>query len=73
MDGKALFWVVVLLAVVSAVFGGKSGNTVSSSSTNSREYDYVKQRVKMEGYSDREASQAADAIIKFHNAQQNRR
>lgn len=36
------------------------------------EYRYAKERVKLEGYSDKEASQAAEAIIKFHNAQKNR-
>lgn len=39
---------------------------------NSFEHRYAKERVKLEGYSDREAEQAADAIIKFHNAQQNK-
>jgi len=33
---------------------------------------YAKERVKLEGYSDKEAQQAADAITKFHNAQKNR-
>lgn len=40
--------------------------------TDSFEYRYAKERVKLEGYSDKEASQAAEAIIKFNNAQKNR-
>lgn len=52
-----------------------SNNNVSVSvptNTDSFEYRYAKERVKLEGYSDKEASQAAEAIIKFHNAQKNR-
>jgi hypothetical protein len=72
MNGKTLFWVVIILAVISAMFGSNSSSTTSSHS-NSKEYNYVKQRIKMEGYNDKEAAQAADAIIKFHNAQKNGR
>jgi hypothetical protein len=72
MDGKTLFWIVIFLAVVSAMFGGGNSNTSVSPSVNTSEYNYVKQRVKMEGYSDQEAAQAAEAIIKFHNAQKGR-
>jgi hypothetical protein len=39
---------------------------------SSFEHRYAKERVKLEGYSDKEAQQAADAITKFHNAQKNR-
>jgi predicted negative regulator of RcsB-dependent stress response len=73
MNGKTLFWVVIILAVISAMFGSNSSSTTSSSHSNSKEYNYVKQRIKMEGYNDKEAAQAADAIIKFHNAQKNGR
>jgi hypothetical protein len=37
------------------------------------EHRYVQERFKQEGYSQSEARQAADAIIKFHQAQEARR
>lgn len=46
-------------------------NTVKPDQT-SPEYRYAKERVKLEGYSDSESAQAADAIMKFHNAQKAR-
>ncbi len=49
-----------------------SNPTVSAPSSPTTEHRYVRERFRQEGYSDREAQQAADAIIKFHNAQQNR-
>lgn len=39
----------------------------------SPEHDYAARRLKMEGYSDREAKDGADAIIKFQNAQRARK
>ncbi len=61
-------------ALLSAMFSNNSTPTTATFEPDptSREYRYVKERVKLEGYSDREAAQAADAIMKFHNAQQNR-
>lgn len=35
--------------------------------------EYAKQRIKLEGYSDADADTAADAIMKFQRAQQNRK
>lgn len=70
-----VFLVILFLgALLSAMFSGNSTTTRATfePDTTSREYRYVKERVKLEGYSDREAAQAADAIIKFHNAQQAR-
>ena len=49
-----------------------SAPTTYSPNTDSFEYRYAKERVKMEGYSDREAAQAADAIVRFHEAQKAR-
>lgn len=73
------FWPVILIAMlIGIMFAGMfSGGPVSTTQSfepdpTSREYRYVKERVKLEGYSDREAAQAADAIMKFHNAQQAR-
>jgi hypothetical protein len=81
-----IWWGILGLALLSALFktndsstsSSTSGSSYSSSSApvgvdrNSFEHRYAKERVRLEGYSDREAEQAADAIIKFHNAQQNR-
>lgn len=73
------FWPVIFVAMIlgimfAGMFSGSTGSTTQSfePDTTSREYRYVKERVKLEGYSDREAAQAADAIMKFHNAQQAR-
>ena len=73
-------WVVVVLAIgagliVSALSGNNSGSsTVPSPSVDrsSFEHRYATERLKQEGYSGSEAQQAADAIIKFHNAQKAR-
>lgn len=71
------------LVLVIALIGGtisscnnsNVGSSVGSSSvdTNSFDYRYAKERVKLEGYSDKESAQAAEAIIKFQNAQRNKR
>lgn len=53
--------------------GGGSYTPSATSNNNSFEHRYVKERVKLEGYSDSEAQQAADAIIKFHEAQKARK
>lgn len=76
-------WTVIIIAFVlgAALLGSFSGN--SSSSTSSRpapsavnrgsfEHRYVTERFKQEGFSSSDAQQAADAVIKFHNAQKNR-
>lgn len=53
-----------------------STTTTYTSSTPNRssfEHRYAKERVKLEGYSDSEAQQAADAIVRFHEAQKARK
>jgi hypothetical protein len=69
-------FIIVLLvgsALATMLSSSVSNQTATfSPDTTSREYRYVKERVKLEGYSDREAAQAADAIMKFHNAQKAR-
>jgi len=44
----------------------------SSSYSSSPERDYAERRFKQEGYSDADSKKAADAVLKFHNAQKNR-
>jgi hypothetical protein len=70
--------VFIIGTFVSMVIGGVTNTSSTptqmfSPDTGSFEHRYVKERVKLEGYSDKEASQAADAIMKFHNAQQARK
>jgi hypothetical protein len=81
-QGGGGFWVVVALllglSAIMQMLGGSGGgsSTVSSSPAGvdrgSFEHRYATERLKQEGYSQSESQQAADAIIKFHNAQQNR-
>jgi hypothetical protein len=77
MDAK--FWIAVIfgLALISSLFNGGRGSSSSSSrnssvDTGSFDYNYAKNRFKAEGYSDKDARTAAEAIIKFQNAQQKR-
>jgi hypothetical protein len=69
-------WGIVLgIALIGGVISSCSDNVSTNSSsvdTNSFDYRYAKERVKLEGYSDKESAQAAEAIIKFHNAQRSR-
>lgn len=76
-------WVLVFIVIAVAAFlGGLNGggNTRSSNTATapagvdrgSFEHRYATERLKQEGYSKSEAQQAADAIIKFHNAQKAR-
>ena len=64
------------LGIVAVLLVGCADNSHStytpSVDRSSPEHRYAKERVKLEGYSDKEAQQAADAITKFHNAQKNR-
>lgn len=67
---------VVVLAFLSSIIQSCTNDTASYSPTPDRssfEHRYAKERVKLEGYSDSEAQQAADAIIKFHEAQKRRK
>jgi hypothetical protein len=78
------FWLVIVIVFVFAMIlqaiggGGSSSSTASSSPASSGvdrgsfEHRYATERFKQEGYSAAESQQAADAVIKFHNAQQNR-
>ena len=68
----------VVVAILQTIFGDASSSSSTSSYTppssdNSFERRYVEQRFKQEGYSNKEASQAADAILRFQQAQEARR
>lgn len=76
-NGGGGIWIVVgiafLLTLLSSLFG-TSNNAPTSSAVdpNSFEHRYAKERFRLEGYSDRESREAADAVVRFHNAQKNR-
>lgn len=50
-----------------------SGSYSPPVDNNSFDYKYSKTRFKMEGYSDKDSDTAARAIMKFNEAQKNRR
>lgn len=55
-------------------FGCDNGSTYTppNNSNNSFEHNYVKNRFKLEGYSNKDSETAAKAIMKFHEAQKKR-
>lgn len=62
----------ILFAVI--LFAGCSDNSSytpvsNNSSNNSFEHNYVKNRMKLEGYNNKDSETAARAIMKFHEAQ----
>jgi uncharacterized membrane protein len=71
-----LIVVFVIGAIVQMFTGAGTGSSRTTQSyspdPSSFEHRYVKERVKLEGYSDKEAAQAADAIMRFHEAQKAR-
>jgi hypothetical protein len=77
-SGGSLSPIVIIgaIIVIIASFIGSSGTTQRTTPAapdrSSFEHRYATERFKLEGYSDSESKQAADAIIKFHNAQQAR-
>lgn len=68
---------IAFCAILSAFEPSKSqpadGKYYPASSDEQFQREYAKQRIKMEGYSDADAATAADAIMKFQRAQQNRK
>lgn len=79
-DGGFWFWVIIIGGIMllgQAIGGNKSSSTPTSSSSTyaptAPERVYVEQRFRNEGYSNAESKQAAEAVLKFHQAQQNRR
>ena len=80
-DNGIWFFVLFIVGIVTFIQiltgGGSSSSSVSSSSDDvnrgSFEHRYATERFKQEGYNSTESQQAADAVIKFHNAQQNRK
>jgi hypothetical protein len=82
MNNNKSIWPILFIVLFAGVFiqtllgchESPSGNSSTPrSEPNSFEYRYAKERLKQEGYSDKNSATAAEAILKFHNAQKNRR
>jgi cellulase/cellobiase CelA1 len=76
------FWIILVVGIAmlgQIISGGSSSSNSSSSSytpstpTATAERTYAETRFRQEGYSNAESRQAADAVMKFHEAQKNRR
>lgn len=73
------FWLIVIGGVLAVIVEGCNGvsrtTTTSSNYTPDRgtvEHRYATERFRQEGLSTKDAQTAADAVMKFHNAQKNR-
>jgi hypothetical protein len=69
---------VLFVAYCASLFSSNStqslpNNLSTPPASSSPERRYVENRFRLEGYSQAESRQAADAVMKFHQAQQNRR
>lgn len=77
-ESSALFWGVIAIGLLATVIGscqdsgGGSSSTSYTPNRSSVEHRYATERFKQEGFSTSDAQKAADAVIKFHNAQKNR-
>lgn len=69
-----LFVGLCVLLVMFGLLGCADSQPYTGTTHNktSREHRYVEQRMRREGMSNKEARQAADAVIKFHEAQKAR-
>lgn len=70
--------IVVVVAILQALFGDSSSSSTTSSYTtpardDSFERRYVEGRFRQEGYSAKDSATAADAILKFQRAQDARK
>lgn len=81
-EGCGIWGVMALILVVFTTILSALGPSSSTPADNKYrpvntdeqfQHEYAKQRIKMEGYSDADAATAADAIMKFQRAQQNRK
>jgi rRNA maturation protein Nop10 len=71
------FWVIAGFCCFATLVGScsDSGSSTTYTPTPNRssvEHKYATERFRQEGLSNKDAQQAADAVIKFHNAQKNR-
>jgi hypothetical protein len=73
--GWTVFVVALVIGIIASIFGAATvppQQATFEPDPSSAEHNYVKNRFKLEGYSDAESKQAADAVLKFHNAQKAR-
>lgn len=71
-----LAWVLiaaVICAVIGNLFGNNAGTMSAPAASSSAERRYVEQRFRQEGYSAKDSATAADAVLKFHRAQEARK
>ena len=69
---KYFFTTVLFMLILASFFPSKNSNTSISVDRNSPEYRYAHTRLRMEGFGAKDSKDAADAIYKFHKAQQYR-
>lgn len=71
-------WTMIIIVVIlfAALLGSFSDNNSTpvpaAPDRGSFEHRYATERFKQEGFSASEAQEAADAVVRFHNAQKNR-
>lgn len=65
------------LAILAVLFfvgcSESTTSTTTNSTSGSKEHSYVRNRFKMEGYSNEDSETAAKAIMKFQEAQRKRK
>ncbi len=77
-NSNKTFWIIIGFVLFLAALGGLSGQKGGSSSSSSTsvpdsvEYRYARERFRQEGYNSADAETAANAIMKFHEAQKRR-
>ncbi len=72
--GMILFIGVIIVTLLSAMFNGNSNTTTSTytAPASGAERRYVEGRFRSEGFSEKDSKTAADAVLKFHEAQKKR-
>lgn len=68
---KSVFAIVLFCFCFVGCEGG--GSYTPSVDTNSFDYNYSKNRFKAEGFSDKDSATAASAVMRFNEAQKNRK
>lgn len=74
-EGSGWVWVLVIVAGVCMLLQAISSNSPAPPTNinqNSAEHRYVQRRFEQEGFSSQDAKTAANAVIKFHEAQKNK-
>lgn len=72
-NGSTGFWIWASVVVGIALLGQLFGNNSATTNTKSGEQIFVEDKFKQEGYSNSESQKAAEAVMRFHEAQKNRK